>query len=187
VRNLHLKFAAALLVLSTGPLAYAQDDKPGVAVAEVAETVAVVRSVNQVARTVTLQGPDGNLVTMNVPPEAQNLDQVYAGAKFRIRYLEAVAVYVSGPGGQPDAGGATVMQLAPKGANPGGVVVRVKEMQARVDAINYDDRTVVLTGPMGNHVKLRVDDRVQRLNEVQAGDMVTVRYTEALSMSMIKE
>ena len=55
------------------------------------------------------------------------------------------------------------------------------------DAINYDDRTVVLTGPMGNHVKLRVDERVQRLNEVQAGDMVTVRYTEALSMSMIKE
>jgi hypothetical protein len=187
MRNFSPKFAAALLVLSTGPLAYAQDDKPGVAVAEVAETVAVVRGVNQVERTVTLEGPDGNLVTLMVPPEAQNLDQVYAGAKFRIRYLEAVAVSVSGAGAQPDAGGATVMQLAPKGANPSGVVVRVKRIQARVDAINYDDRTVVLTGPLGNHVKLKVDERVQRLNEVQVGDMVAVSYTEALSMEMIKE
>ena len=42
------------------------------------------------------------------------------------------------------------MQLAEKGANPGGVIVTVKQVQARVDAIDYDTRTVVLTGPEGN-------------------------------------
>jgi hypothetical protein len=32
-----------------------------------------------------------------------------------------------------------------------------------------------------------VDEAVQRLNEVQAGDIVVVRYTEALAMRMIQQ
>jgi len=32
-----------------------------------------------------------------------------------------------------------------------------------------------------------VDERVQRLNEVKEGDIVVVRYTEALGMKMIKQ
>jgi hypothetical protein len=79
------------------------------------------------------------------------------------------------------------MELAEKGATPGGIIVSVKQIQARVDAINYDTRAVVLTGPEGNQVKLVVDERVQRLNEVKEGDIVVVRYTEALGMKMIKQ
>jgi hypothetical protein len=45
----------------------------------------------------------------------------------------------------------------------------------------------VLTGPDGDPVKLVVDDRVQRLNEVKKGDIVVVRYTEAIGMKMIKQ
>jgi len=42
-------------------------------------------------------------------------------------------------------------------------------------------------GPQGNLVELAVDERVQRLNEVKAGDIVVVRYTEAVGMKMIKQ
>ena len=79
------------------------------------------------------------------------------------------------------------MQLAEKGATPGGVIVTVKQVQARVDDINYDTRTVVLAGPEGDPVKVVVDDRVQRLDEVKKGDIVVVRYTEAIGMRMIKQ
>ena len=146
-----------------------------------------MRAVDQQARTVTLQGPQGNLVTMKVPPEAQNLDQVYPGAKFLVRYLQSVAVFISPTGGVPSADEGSAMQLAEKGATPGGVIVTVKQVQARVDAINYDTRAVVLTGPEGNQIKLVVDDRVQRLDEVKEGDIVVVRYTEALGMRMIQQ
>jgi len=63
----------------------------------------------------------------------------------------------------------------------------VKQIQARVEAIDYNQRTVVLMGPQGNLVELAVDERVQRLNEVKPGDIVVVRYTEAVGMKMIKQ
>jgi hypothetical protein len=79
------------------------------------------------------------------------------------------------------------MELAPKGATPGGIITQVVQVQARVDAIDYNDRTVVLTGPEGNSVTLKVDDRVKRLNEVSVGDIVVVGYTQALAAEMIRQ
>jgi hypothetical protein len=186
VRRSSLAAAALLIGFTVGRPAQAED-KPGVVVAGEAETIAVVQAVNQAERTVTLVGPDGNAMVLHVPPEAQNLDQVYAGAKVRVRYVESVALFVSGAGGEPAAADVSAVQLAPKGATPGGTIVRVQQLQARVDEINYDDRTVVLTGPQGKHIKFKVDERVQRLNDVKVGDLVVVRYSEGLSLSMIKE
>jgi hypothetical protein len=167
--------------------AFAQADKPGAVATEAVEAVVVVRSVNYQARVVTLQGPQGNLVTMQVPPEAQNLDQVYAGAKFRVRYLQSLAVFISPVGGAPAVDEASAVELAEKGATPAGVIVKVKQIQASVEKIDYAARIVVLKGPEGNLVELAVDERVQRLNEIKPGDIVVVRYTEALAMKMIKE
>jgi mannose/fructose/N-acetylgalactosamine-specific phosphotransferase system component IIB len=79
------------------------------------------------------------------------------------------------------------VQLAAKGAAPGGVIAQVLEIQARVDAIDYKKRTMVLKGPEGNRVKLAVDPGVKRLNEVKVGDMVVVAYTEALAAEMIAQ
>jgi len=187
--RLKSEFVAALLaVVLTLPAAVcAQADKPGAIVAEAVETVVVVREVNYEARTVIFETPRHELVTMMVPPQAQNLDQVYVGAKFRVRYLQSVAVYISPTGGQPDAVEDSTMQLAEKGATPEGVIVNVKHIQARVDEIDYTARTVVLTGPEGNQLKVTVDDRVERFAEIRAGDIVVVRYTEGLAMKMIKE
>ena len=186
MRTLYLALAAAWLGLAA-VAASAQQGSPGVVLSDAREEIVVVRMVNQETRTVTLQGPDGDLVTMKVPPQAQNLDQVYAGAKFLVRYLQSIAVFISPTGGEPSADEGSAMELAEKGATPGGVIVSVKQIQARVDAINYDTRAVVLTGPEGKQVKLVVDERVQRLNEVKAGDIVVVRYTEALGMKMIRQ
>ena len=178
---------AALSLGLTAPMAFAED-KPGAIVTEVAETVVTVVAVDQQARTVTVQGQDGgDPVTIKVPPQAQHLDQVVPGSRFRLRYLQSVAVFISPTGGTPSANVGTSMELAPKGATPGGVISEVVQVQARVDAIDYNERTVVLTGPEGNSVKLKVDESVKRLNEVKVGDIVVVGYTQALAAEMIKE
>lgn len=182
-------FAATILVgaliLPAG--ASAQADKPGAVVSEAVEVVVVVREVDQATRKVVIETPDGARATIVVPPEAQNLDQVVVGSKFRMRYLQSVAVYISPTGGEPEAAEATEMQLAEKGATPGGVVVHVKQVQARVEEIDYSARTVVLTGPDGNRVKVTADENVRRFAEIKPGDIVVVRYTEGLAMRMIKE
>ena len=179
-------FTIAAIAMLAPAVSSAQEGKPGAVLTSGAETVVVVREVNREARTVILEGPRGNLFEMNVPPEAQNLDRVEPGSKFRVRYLESVAVFISPVGGEPAAGEVSTMELAEKGATPGGAIVNVKQVQARVEAIDYDTRMVVLTGPQGM-VELTVDERVQRLNEIKTGDIVVVRYTEALAMKMIEE
>ena len=145
MRTMYLALAAACMGLAAVAVS-AQQGSPGAVLSEAREEIVVVREVNQEARTVTLETPDGKVVTMKVPPEAQNLDQVYVGAKFLVRYLQSIAVFISPAGGAPSADEGTAMELAEKGATPGGVIVNVKQVQARVDAINYDNRTVLLTG-----------------------------------------
>jgi hypothetical protein len=178
---------AAAYISLAAIAAAAERDTPGAVVADAVEEIVTVRAVNQEARTVTVEATNGNVVTIKVPPESQNLDQVYAGAKFLVRYLQSIAIFISPTGGEPSADEGTAMQLAEKGATPGGVIVTVKQVQARVDDINYDTRTVVLQGPEGDPVKLVVDDRVKRFNEVKKGDIVVVRYTEAIGMKMIMQ
>jgi len=181
------KSAIAAIAFLMPVLALAQTDKPGAVATASVEAVVVVQSVDQQARTVVLKGPKGNEFTMQVPKEAQNLDQVKVGSKFRVKYLESVAVFISPVGGEPGANEGSAVELAEKGATPGGIIVNVKQVQARVDSIDHATRKVVLTGPMGKAVELVVDERVKRLNEIKAGDIVVVRYTEALAMKMIVE
>ena len=183
----HFISILAALSLSVGATGGYAADPPGAVVTEVAETVVTVTAVDQKARTVTVQRQDGELVTIQVPAESQNLDQVYPGARFLVRYLQSVAVFISPTGGAPSADVASSVQMAEKGANPGGVITEVVQVQARVDAIDYENRTVVLTGPEGNSVKLTVDERVKRLNEVKVGDIVVVGYTQALAAEMIRK
>jgi hypothetical protein len=183
----HFVLILATVCLSIAALGGYAADPPGAVVTDVAETVVTVTAVDQVARTVTVQRQDGELVTITVPSESQNLDQVYPGARFLVRYLQSVAVFISPTGGEPSADVASSVQMAEKGANPGGVITQVVQVQVRVDAIDYDNRTVVLTGPEGNSFKLTVDDRVKRFNEVKVGDIVVVGYTQALAAEMIRK
>ena len=84
-----ITLAAALLAITS--LVQAQVKDSAMAVQE-AEAVVTVTKVDKEARTVTFRGPRGNLGTLDVPKESQNLDQVKVGQQYRMKYVEAVAV-----------------------------------------------------------------------------------------------
>jgi len=65
-------------------LAHAQVKDRAVAVQET-EAVVTVTKVDRETRTVTFRGPQGNVGTLTVPPESQNLDQVKPGQQYRMR------------------------------------------------------------------------------------------------------
>ncbi|MFN9389520.1 MAG: hypothetical protein ACK6DF_08230 [Betaproteobacteria bacterium] len=76
----------ALFAMATAVAAPAlAQDKPGMVKAEVVEAVVNVSAVDRAARTVTLKGPKGNTVTLAVPDEAQNFDQIQAGDRVLVR------------------------------------------------------------------------------------------------------
>ena len=176
--------AAAVSVLAFASAANAQGK--GAVVVGQTEAIVKVVTIDRKARTVTFQGPKGNQVTMNVPKEAQNLDRVKPGAAFRVRYVEAVAVGLQ-KGGQAAVSVDKTVQLAPKGSNPGGVVVNTAKISARVEAIDYANREVAVRGPKGNLRAFKVADEVQGLNDVKIGDTIAVVYAEALALEMVSE
>lgn len=179
------RIALAVAVLSSAvSLAYAQVKDSAMAVQE-AEAVVTVTKVDKEARTVTFRGPRGNLGTLNVPKESQNLDQVKVGQQYKMKYVEAVAVAIS-KGGAPSAAAAQEVKLAPKGAKPGGMVVRTVELAGVIDAVDYNERYIAVRGPKGNVTPLKVAGDVD-LQQLAAGDRIMVTHTAALAIEMVAQ
>lgn len=176
----------AMLTLFACIQASAQNQSDVVFTDEV-ETVVTVRGVHYVNRTVTVEDPNGERITIKVPDEAQNLYQVQPGNKFKVRYAQAVAVGLLEPGQEPGAGIGEAMKLAPKGATPGGVLVRVAQISGKIVDIDYALRTILVRGPQGNLREFVVSERVKGFGNLMVGDVVGLKVTEALAMEMIPE
>ena len=177
--------AAASAALLAAPPAVSAQEKAAVVVGQTEAVVKVVK-IDRKARTVTFQGPRGNIETLQVPKEAQNLDQVKVGSTFKVKYVEAVAVALQ-KGGKPTASVDRQVRLAPKGGNPGGVVVDTATVSAKVQAIDYANREVALKGPKGNVMALHVADDIQGFSDVRIGDTVSVAYARGLALEMLPE
>lgn len=169
---------AAALITS----AAAQSMKDGAMAVDQTEAVVTVVSVDQQKRTVTIRGPKGNVATLNVPPEAQNLDKVKAGDRFRMKYIEAVAVGIR-KGGEPASEDKREVKVSPKGGTPGGMVVRTRTRSVVVDAVDYKDRYIAVRGKDGQTLAMKVADGVP-LEQLSAGDRITVLHTEALAVEL---
>jgi hypothetical protein len=172
---------AAVCSVALASAAQAQVKDTAVVVDET-EAVVTVTKVDKEARKVTFRGPKGGVATLTVPKEAQNLDQVKPGQQYKLKYVEAVAVEIR-KGGKPAAAAAEEIKLAPKGAKPGGAMVRTVHLAGVVDAIDYTNRYVAVRGPKGNTVSLKVAADVP-LDQLSAGDRISVTHTEALAIEM---
>jgi len=179
-----MKHAVLALALLAPALALAQPR--GAMVMDQAEAVVTVTKVDPKARTVTVRGPRGNLHTLAVPPESQNLDKVKPGDRFKITYAEAAVIALT-RGGEPTATVEETVQVAPKGAKPGGFKVRTRQISAVVDAIDYKNRYVALRGPKGNTLALPVSPDVKDFDKVMVGDKLTIAYSEALAIQMVPQ
>ena len=176
--------AALACSLALLPAAQAQVKDAAVVVGET-EAVVTVTKVDVKTRTVSFRGPKGGVATLTVPPEAQNLDKVKPGQQYKMKYVESVAVAIT-KGGQPSATAGEQVKVAPKGGNPGGMVVRAIQLSGVVDAVDYTSRYIAVRGPKGNVHSLKVADDV-KLEQLSAGDRISLSYTEALAIDMVAQ
>jgi hypothetical protein len=175
---------AALLTM--GMLPAVAQDKPGVVLADLLVTTATVEAVDHAKRTVTLKGPEGLTRTLKVDKAVRNFDQVQQGDPVMAEYYEETAIFVRPSAEQPTAGEAGVVAVAPRGAKPGVADVETRVRTAKVETIDLQQRTVTLRGPQGNAVTLKVGEQVKQFDQVQAGDEVVVRHTEAVAITVQK-
>jgi hypothetical protein len=162
--------------------------KPG---AEGAIEVGVITATSKVTavdpdkRTVTLTNDAGETNTYQLGKNVRNFDQIKVGDLVKATLLESVAVAVSKSSAAPDAGAHGVVAVAPKGAMPGVVMAKTRQITAKIVSVDPQARTVTVEGPMGGKPTIKAGPNVN-LSELQAGDDVTLRITDALAIRVEK-
>ena len=160
------------------------DAKGAIEVSAITKT-AKVTAVDPAKRTVTLANPDGVTNTYELGKNVRNFDQIKVGDEVKATLLEAVAVAVSKSSAPPDASGRDLVAVAPKGAMPGVIMAKTRQISAKIVSVDPQARTVTVEGPAGGTPTIRVGPKVN-MNELQKGDDVTLRVTDALALRVEK-
>ena len=191
-----LGLAVALALGCTGPgavvakqereqkQAQAQEGKPASFAAQAVSASATVEAVDHAQRAVLLRRQDGTLLALRLGPEVRNLDQVRKGDRVVATYLESVAIFVAEDDGRPGATTTRKVEIAPLGDKPRVVSTNVSEIRARVESVDLEKRTLTLVGESGSIGSFHVDPSVERLDEVEPGDDVVARITEATAIEV---
>lgn len=195
--------AGATVAMITGGCATAHHEKPAAVPAPVAATAvrevpggmveegmvtmaARVEAVDLTNRVVTLRGPDGKIVDVEVGDEVRNLPQVHKGDEVVATYYESIAISVRKPGdAKPGIVSADTASRAELGQKPGGKRTHQTTLVATVVGLNKRESTATLKGPRGKTATVKVNDP-SKLDNVKVGDLVEVVYTEALAISVEK-
>ncbi len=190
-RRLRIELPVALLastaILAGAPPAEADQHTRNVEIPTRVSTVtvrtaAIVEAINRDTREIRVIDARGNRFPIVADDSIRNFDQLEARDRIIVEYLESVAVLVV-PSDAPAMPDAAAIEVAPIGGKPGGAAARTFMVRATIEALNVDDRLVVVRGEDGNvrAVKLAADVPI---DTIAVGDEVRLRLTQAVAVSV---
>ena len=180
-------FAQSTTTTAPAEKAPAPAEKPiGKGAASVTKVRGTVAAVDKDAGTVTLRGPKGRTVTIEVK-DKQKLDMIKVGDPVVAAYVEAVAFRVqkAGSGATPGVTTQETRISSKPGETPAGAVGREVTATVTITAIDKKARTVTVKGPQGGTETIKAKDP-KNLEGLKVGDMVEITYTQALAISLDK-
>ena len=145
-----------------------------------------VQSIDRTARTVTVQGESGNLVTLDVPTTATRFEQVKVGDTVTMTYYDRVSVRAKAPGEAAVNQTLEPTTTATEGALPGATRARQRVATMTLTALDPATRSVTFSGPTGNSYTRFLIDTVDPalFASLKTGDRVDVTWTEALTLQV---
>jgi Cu/Ag efflux protein CusF len=158
---------------------------PGVAEGAVVKVRGTVSAIDKENRTVTLKGPQGRTITLDVK-DPSKLDAIKVGDPVVAAYVEAVAIQVKKAGTATPGMSTQQSRVGSKpGETPAGAIAREVTVVGTITAIDKKAQTVTIKGPQGNQETVKVKDP-KNIEGVKAGDMVEITFTQALAVSLDK-
>lgn len=151
--------------------------------AEVSVRARVVE-LDRARRLATLKGPKGNVVTLEVPAEVKNFDQVRVGDELVVRYMEAIAARIepASKSGIRERVESTGAATAAAGAMPGVATERTVEVVAVISALDPKAGTATLRGAKRT-VTVKVPDGID-VSKLKVGDEVHAVMVEAVVLNV---
>jgi hypothetical protein len=154
----------------------------GGSIASTIKATATVTAVDPATRRVKLRMSDGSQTTVKCGAEVVNFEQIKVNDKVNVTMVEELAIHLKRADGPADGQSAGVM-LAPEGAKPSAAVAGTVQVTGKITAIDTNTRRVTLKLPDGSSERVRAGEQID-LSAVKPGDDVTVRYSEALAVSV---
>ena len=164
----------------------AASEKPtGRAAGKAVQVKGTVAAVDKDAKTITLKGPKGRTLTLDVQ-DPSKLEAVKVGDPVVATYMEAVAFQIKKPGTATP--GTTVQESrvsSKPGETPAGAIGQEVSVTATITEVNKKAGTVTIKGPQGNSETIKAQDP-KNLDLVKVGDLVEITYARALAVSLDK-
>ncbi len=163
----------------------ATEKAPGRAAGRAVQVKGTVAAVDKDAKTITLKGPKGRTVTLDVQ-DPSKLEAVKVGDPVVATYMEAIAFQIKKPGTATP--GTTVQESrvsSKPGETPAGAIGQEVTVTATITEINKKAGSVTIKGPQGNSETIKAKDP-KNLDLVKVGDLVEITYARALAVSLDK-
>lgn len=187
MRTIAMLVATGLALLVSGQ-ARAEDQTPAkVFVGEMVEVSGTVESIDKVSRQVTLKGPEGKMVTVEVSKDAKRFDEVKVGDKVSLRYNDAVVIRLKKPD-EPSVDEVKKETVMGQGEHPGGYAVLERTMTTTIDALDPSVPSVTFVGPNGWKYTRRIADKdiLQQVKDgkIKVGDRVDFTWYLAADVTV---
>ena len=163
-----------------------QTNEPQTVMSEQLKVSGTVQSVSAWRRMVTLKDTEGNIVRLRFGKEAPDLSQLHKGDPVTATYMASAVLALRKPGEEPTGAERQEYAISSEKGAPGGMIVNSIQTSATIEDVNPAKRRITLKWPDGRTVTMKVDPRVQNLEQLKKGDQIFVKYTEAAGVSVAK-
>jgi translation initiation factor IF-1 len=159
--------------------------KPMAPIEDTVEVSATVEKVDVLNRLLSVKRPDGDVVTVKVGPEVQNLVQVREGDRVVIRYHEAIGASIAEAGGQPISVDVKTDQ-AKLGEKPRAAATTTTNVPVRIQSVDTKTNEVSFYGQDGlvRAITVETPQAKEFIKQLKPGDNVVVSFTEAVAISV---
>lgn len=148
-----------------------------------------VQAIDLDKREVTVKGPLGNVVTLEVDKRVKRLNEVKVGDDITADYYIAFAAELREPTAEEKANPLSLLQetgRAPITDDPAGAELHIIRAVTTVEGLDRPTQSLTVKGPRGNYFTTRVKDP-SVLQKMRIGDTIVVTYAEALAVSLEKK
>ena len=151
--------------------------------ATAASGIVYVKAIDYTNRTVVLDRPDGVTLTIKAGPDAVNFNKIKVGDGLMTTTSESYVAYLVKPGVSPDSITSYLAGTAPPNSQPGGVLIRNVDYNAKILVLDYATRLVVLQYGKDQARQIQVGPQIN-LQELHVNDDVFIRTTEAIAIAV---
>jgi Cu/Ag efflux protein CusF len=171
-------------VMPTEAAQAAKQENISFVIVEATTTTAKVEDIDRQARTVMLKDDEGKVKTVKVPDYVTNFKQMKIGDTVTMEVNQDISVEVQqGPGDTQNIGSESQTSAMP-GQKPSGMLSVEGRLKTRVEAIDYNARTVTFKNRKGVLTTYKFGKDAKRFDEVRRGDMLVIDYKGTAAISV---